>query len=272
MTKKITLVWAALIMAAFCVNAQTLNNPVDENGYFIVKWDCENETWAASNDFEIDEAFTFAVDVTGTALEEWLKETPANEDGTRSLAVNRWTGFGDFNGDCNRLKLIKGNIYGTTWCFSQLANTFDLELATVPGTVTYFAMQVFGFEYTPADAGALWWQWPAGWLPEGSIIDAVEENAFTSAPYTGTKKSVEFYADDYEGFWSYTAGGYAPYCTSIATTGIPPVATGSPVVGYEYYNLQGMKLSKQPENGLFIEKARKANGTFTATKVMKTVE
>jgi hypothetical protein len=33
--------------------------------------------------------------------------------------------------------------------------------------------------------------------------------------------------------------------------------------------LQGVKLSEQPENGLFIDKAKKANGTFFAKKVLK---
>lgn len=271
MKKKFTLLIAAIV-AVLVVEAQTLNNPKDANDYFIVKWDCTNDTWANSNDFEVDEAFTFAVDVTGTALEEWLKETPTNDGGTRSIAVNRWTGFGDFNGDCNRLKQIRGNIYGTTWCFTQMAGTFEISEATVPGTVTYFAMQVFGFEYTADNAGALWWQWPAGWLEVGATVDAVEGNAFTSAPYTGTKTSIEFYADDYDGFWTYTAGGYAPSCASIDYTGIDAVAVDSPVVGHEYYNLQGVKLSKQPESGLFIEKAKKANGTSVAQKVLKTLK
>ena len=212
--KKITLCFAAFLMAAICANAQTINNPKDANGYYIVKWDCENDAWATSNDFEVDEAFTFAVDITGTAFEDWLK-TPTNAGGTRSIAVNKWTGFGDFDGDTHRLKQIKGNIYGATWCFTQMANTFDVVDATEPGEVTYFFMQVFGFEYTPEDSGALWWQWPAGWLAEGTTIDAVEGVAFTSAPYTGTKTSVEFYCDDYAGFWTYISGGYAPSCTAI---------------------------------------------------------
>ena len=214
--KKITLLFAAFLMAAICVNAQikTINNPKDANGYFIVKWDCEKDTWATSNDFEVDEAFTFAVDIAGTAFEDWVK-TPTNANGTRSIAINRWSGFGDFDGDVNRLKQIKGTIYGATWCFTQMANSFDIYKATTPEAVTYFNMQVFGFEYTPENAGALWWQWPAGWLPVGTAIDAVDGVAFTSAPYTGTKTSVEFYCDDYAGFWSYTSGGYAPSCVKI---------------------------------------------------------
>jgi hypothetical protein len=266
MMKRITLLFAAFIMAAFCANAQTLNNPKDANGYFIVKWDCANETWAASNDFEVDEAFTFAVDVTGTVLDDWLKETPTNAGATRGIAINRWSGFGDFKEECNRLKQIRGNIYGTTWCFTQFANTFDEELATALETVTYFSMQVFGFEYTSESTGVDWYVLPIG-------IDAVEGIAFTSAPYTGTKTSAEFYADDYDGFWPYTAGGYAPTCVTIPpATGIHPVTVDSPVVGHEYYNLQGMKLSKQPENGLFIDKAKKADGSSTAQKVLKSLK
>jgi len=263
--KKITLLFAAFFMVTLCANAQnkTINNPKDANGYYIVKWDCEKETWAASNNFEVDQAFTFAVDITGMALADWVK-TPTNADGTRSIAINTWSGFGDFNVNSPRLKQIKDNIYGTTWCFSQMANTFKVEDATKSGEVTYFNMQVFGFEYTPTDAGAAWWQL-------ATDINAVDGVAFTSAPYTGTKTSAAFSANDFEGFWPYSVAGYAPTCVTIADagSGILPVNIDSPVIGYEYYNLQGIKLSKQPESGLFIEKAIKANGTSVAAKVLK---
>ncbi|MDR0864940.1 MAG: hypothetical protein LBO74_08415 [Candidatus Symbiothrix sp.] len=269
MMKKITLL-VAIVLMALSANAQVLNNPKDANGYYIVKWDCAGDKWATSNNFEVDEAFTFAIDVTGTALEDWIKEGPTNAGGTRSIAVNRWTGFGDFNGDVNRLKQIKGNIYGTTWCFTQIAASFDVAAATTLGEVTYFMAQVFGFEYTPDAAGALWWQWPAGWLAEGATVDGVDGNMFTSAPYTGTKTSAEFYCDDYEGFWTYTAAGYAPSCAVIpSVTGIAPVNVIADVVGHEYYNLQGIKLNKEPESGLFIKTAILSNGDRVSTKLIK---
>ena len=130
MIKKFTLLVAAFLMVAVCATAQ-INNPKDANGYYIVKWDCKNDTWATSNDFEVDEAFTFAVDITGTPLEDWLKVSSPVAGATRGIAVNRWSGFGDFNGDMNRLKQIRGNIFGTTWCFTQAANTFNIADASV---------------------------------------------------------------------------------------------------------------------------------------------
>jgi hypothetical protein len=270
--KKITLLFAALLLVAIGAKAQTINNPKDANGYYIVKWDCNANDgqggWAASNDFEVDEAFTFAVDVSGTAFEDWLKQPATNAGATRGIAINRWSGFGAFQGDINRLKPITGNIYGATWCFTQAALDFDVTQATQIDSITYFAMQVFGFEYTADNAGASWYVNAVG-------IDGPDGNAFTSAPYTGTKTSVDFYADDYDGFWDYTVGGYAPSCAVIdradtGNTGIPAVkADSSPVVSHEYYNLLGIKLAKEPVSGLFIDKALKADGTTVATKVLK---
>ena len=130
--KKLTLLSAALLAGGlWCANAQ-LNNPVGEDGYYIVRWDCANDTWAAANDFEVDETFTIAVDVTGTPLETWLKGTCTDHVGaTRAIAINRWSNMGDFGtGDCNRLKQIKGNIYGATYNFAQLGElgTFGISL------------------------------------------------------------------------------------------------------------------------------------------------
>jgi hypothetical protein len=261
--KKITLLFAAFLMVAICVNAVPLNNPKDASGYYIVKWNCEKDTWATSNDFEVDEAFTFAVDITGTPLEDWLRLPATNAGATRGIAINRWSGFGDFLDDINRLKQIKGNIFGVTWCLAQAGRSFNPDLAMIPGTVTYFKMEVFGFEYSAEHTGLAWYV-------NAIRIDEIDGNAFTSAPYTGTKTSVMFYCDDYKGFWPYTVGGYAPTCTVVdKASGILPVNVDSQIIGYEYYNLQGIKLSKQPESGLFIEKAIKANGTSVASKVLK---
>jgi len=270
--KKITLfLFAVLLMTAFGAKAQTINNPKDANGYYIVKWDCNANDgqggWAASNDFEVDEAFTFAVDITGTIFEDWVKQPATNEGATRGIAINRWSGFGDFVGDMNRLKLIKGNIYGATWCFTQTANSFNIDDATADGAITYFMLQVFGFEYTADTYGLNWYS------PEMDVAGADDDgNAFTSAPYTGTKTSAEFYADDYDGFWpGITIGGYAPSCAVIdKATAIPAVKVdSSPIVKHEYFDLLGIKLSKEPVSGLFIDKAMRADGTSVVTKIVK---
>ncbi|MDR2474798.1 MAG: hypothetical protein LBD45_02965 [Bacteroidales bacterium] len=261
--RKFTFFAAAWLLAAGAW-AQ-INNPVGADGYYIVKWDCATDNWAASNDFEIDEAITFAIDVTGTALEDWLKGTPEVTGATRGIAINKWSGFGDFNGDSNRLKQIKGNIYGATYAFSQLANTFDLGLATAAEAVTHFRGTVFGFEYTATELGAKWYVNPID-------LHTEEKSFFVTLPYTGTKTSVEFYSDDYTavGFWNMAVGGYAPSCAEIASAaGVFSLSADSSVAGYEYHNLQGIKLTKAPEKGLYIETSILSNGNRVHAKVIK---
>ncbi len=51
--------WLLLLQYFVYLHKQTVNNPKDANGFYIVKWDCANETFAAANDFEVDETFTF---------------------------------------------------------------------------------------------------------------------------------------------------------------------------------------------------------------------
>ncbi|GHT76939.1 hypothetical protein AGMMS50262_16650 [Bacteroidia bacterium] len=267
--KKITLLVAAFVMVAFCANAQ-LNNPKDADGYYIVKWDCASEQFATSNNFEVDETFTFAIDVTGMALEEWLKETPAVAGATRSLALNKWTSFGDVSGDSHRLKQIKGNIYGATWNFAQLATTMDVGAATTEGAETYVLGTVFGFEFTADSPGAAWWQNPIDIDP---LPEDGQQPIFRTLPYTGTKTSEEFFNSDYPGLFDVAYGnvkGYAPACA--VTTGIGSITVDSSIVGHEYYNIQGAKLSRQPESGLFIDKAIKADGSSVSTKILKTLK
>ena len=102
-------------------------------GHYIVKWDCSTNAFADTNDFEADETFTFAVDVTGTAWEDWLTETPTAEGATRALAINKWTNWGDVSGGTNRLKQIAGNIYGATWNIAQIATAEELITKSVTG-------------------------------------------------------------------------------------------------------------------------------------------
>ncbi|GHT62470.1 hypothetical protein FACS189451_06890 [Bacteroidia bacterium] len=272
MIKKFTLLVATFLMVAFGVSAQTqLNNPKDADGYSIVKWNCANETWADANDFEVDQNFVLAVDVTGTPFEDWLKATPTAAGATRSLAINKWSGFGGLNGDSHRLKQIKGNIYGATWNIAQLgAADFEIATATTAGEQCYVFGQLFGFEYTADSPGAGWWMWPVG-VPEAALIAGPGDAFFRTAPYTGTKTSDEFWNDEYPGLFETAYGsvkGYGPACA--VPTGIKTVGTSvSPVVGHEYYNFQGQKLSKAPESGLFIDKAIKADGTSESAKVFK---
>ena len=271
--KNFTFLIIAILTIVQGANAQTLNNPKDSSGYYIVKWDCANSTWAASNDIEADETFTFAVDVTGTPFENWLKATPTAAGSSRSLAINKWTNYGDVSGGTNRLKQIKGNIYGATWNIIQIASTMNVTSATGIDSIVYIYGQVFGFEYTSTNPGAGWWMWPAE-ITAGTAIDPGTGSIFKTLPYTGTKTSDEFFSDDFEGglFLSNNTPekGYTLPCAVV--TGISDISKpDSPVVGHEYYNLQGVKLSRKPERGVFIHKAIKADGSSVSTKEIKSM-
>jgi hypothetical protein len=269
--KKFTFLTFLLLIIAIISKSQTLNNPTDEDGYYIVKWDCSEGTWAASNDFEADETFTFAVDVTGTPFEEWLKSTPVADGATRAIAINKWTNYGDVSGGTNRLKQISGNIYGATWNIIQMATTMDVASATGIDSVLYVYGQVFGFEFTADNPGAGWWMWPDG-VAEATAIDPGTGAIFRTLPYTGTKTSDVFYSDDYDGglFLSNNTPekGYTVPC--IIGTGISDrIKADVAVIGHEYYNMMGAKLSREPERGVYIHKILKADGTFEAKKVVK---
>ncbi|MCB8994127.1 MAG: hypothetical protein H6538_00805 [Bacteroidales bacterium] len=266
--KKFTLLSFLLLMFVTLANAQTLNNPKDADGYYIVNWSCANNSWAAANDVEVDQTFVFAVDVTGTPFENWLKETPTAAGATRALAINKWTNFGDVSGGTNRLKQIQGNIYGATWNIKQMASTMNVASATGIDSVVYIYGQVFGFEFTADNPGAGWWMWPAE-IAAGTAIDPGTGAIFRTLPYTGTKGSPEFYSDDYEGglFFSNNTPekGYTLPCPIV--TGISnKIKSESPVVSHEYYNIQGVRLPKAPQSGLFIHKAIKADGSFVSTR------
>ncbi len=274
--KKITLFIVAAFFAAFNASSQTLNNPKDADGFYIVKWDCNTDTWAASNNVEVDETFVMAVDVTGTPLENWLAEAPTAAGATRSLALNKWSGDGGLNGDSHRFKRIRGNIYGATWNILQLGvPDFAVATATTIGAQTYVFGQLFGFEFTSDNPGAGWWMWPSG-IPEGTNINPGTESGaiFRTSAYTGTKTSPEFYNDDYPGLFESAYGtvkGYAPSC-AVTTDVFTPIVNVSPVIGHEYYNLQGGRLSEEPMNGLFIDKAIREDGSSFTTKILKSIK
>lgn len=205
---------AAAALATLTLNAHTLNNPVGEDGRYIVKYDCEKDTWAASNDMEIDETFTFAVDVTGTWLEAFLKETPTAKGASRGVACNFWTSCGDVNGDIKRFKQISGNIWGMTLNLAQAkADAADFSHALMTDSVLYINGQVFCFEYTAEDPGVNWWMW--GDAPvEESMADG-SSCLFATAPYTGTKKSEDIYGDEVgEGIYGFGLKGYAAPCAA----------------------------------------------------------
>lgn len=187
---------AAAALTALTMNAQ-LNNPVGEDGRYIVKWDCEKGAFAAANDFEVDEVVTIAVDITGHWLADWVKGTPVVPGASRGVAINNWTSYGDTNGDFRRFKQINGNIYGLEMKLSDLmVNAAEAPKALMTDSVVYVYAQLFGFEFTAteATAGGQWWQW------DGHNVEETRNSGadcfFATMPYTGTKTGVTFYNDD----------------------------------------------------------------------------
>ena len=86
--------FVAFVAMAMVANAQAsydLNNPIGQDGRYIVKWDCAKGQFAESNNFEPGETFTFAVDITGTG---WVDQIQAGgpQGSTRCMAANlHWT-------------------------------------------------------------------------------------------------------------------------------------------------------------------------------------
>ena len=220
--KKFTLVLAAVMASLTASATYTLNNPVGADGRYIVKYDCATGQFATANDMEVDETFTFAVDITGTWLEEFVKKTPKVDGATRGIAINKWTSKGDVDGETNRLKQITGNIYGMTVNYAQIFNSDSVLNTEVlkKDSILYIYAQVFGFEFTADDKGAGWWMW------EDNSVDNPQADGsdclFAFPAYTGTKTSPEFYTDDFEEpmFGYETEGarkGYAAPCVTATS-------------------------------------------------------
>lgn len=275
--KKSTILLGVALLAATGMNAQDVvfANPTLEDGSFIVKYDLENHRFAADNDFEIDETFVFAVDITGTDYVAALA-TPSRNPNVlgRGMAhdfyinndvcqFEHYANSGNLDG---RLFHIEGNIYGATFNLFQLAqgrykdtcyglyqeggeDHFD---ALQPGAVATFGSNIFGFGWSATNAGEEWWD---------AIAAPITNLWFHTAPYTGTKTGADFYFDDYdtvafEGLESaYNDKGYAKperYNDIIGGSGVNAVAAdvNAPV---EYFNLQGIRVAN-PENGLYISR------------------
>jgi len=216
--KKFFFIVAASMFCLAANAAYTLNNPIGEDGRYIVKYDCENGSWATSNDMEVDETFVWAIDVTGSWLADWLKATPAAEGASRGVAINFWTNYGDTNGDVRRFKQIEGNIWGMTVNFSQIMNgvAVGYDNCVMTDSITYIYAQIFGFEYTESNAGAGWWMWDVN---EVDVTQADGSDClFAFKPYTGTKSSPAFYGDDFtESMYGFALGGYAAPCVYAQT-------------------------------------------------------
>ena len=254
-------------------------NPKLEDGSFVVKYDLDNHKFAATNDFEIDETFIFAIDVTGTGYEDALATTGRNPQILgRGMARDIYVGdamadvFPHFAASGNldgRLIHIEGNIYGMMFNIFQNATGLykDGKLGYYeeggeakydclePGATVTFGFNGFPFGWSADNMGAEWWD---------GIATPIQNLWFSCAPYTGTKTGKDFYWDDYvnaltdvyPGLESdnWTDKGFAPasawteYNESGAVNGLMDDNMNATPV---YYNLQGVRVAN-PEQGIFI--------------------
>ncbi len=221
--KKFTFVLAAALVSLGAA-AVELNNPVGEDGRYIVKWDCAKGDFAAANDFEPGETVTLAFDITGTKYEEAVKKS-AVDGATRSMAANIWTNYGPKKDDTNRLKQIKGNIYGATFNLAQcIADKDAAQGANIKkDTIVYCYGQLFMFAYgmvnDKLEPGLEWY------------VDAEQVQApgsdclFATLPSTG-RMDDDFYSDDFtEDMFTMETKGYAAPC--VLATAIEDVVAGN---------------------------------------------
>lgn len=221
--KKLFLFLAAAMVSVASM-AYTVNNPVGEDGRYIVKYNCETGEFAAANDFEVDEMVTIAFDVTGTWLEEFLKATPTTAGASRGVALNFWCNYGDTNGDVRRLKQMNGNVWGATMKLSQVMVTPELALMT--DSVVYFSGQLFGFEFTADKPGAGWWMGLEGDFNGENTWAEGSDCLFATAAYTGTKTTDDVYSSDFvEPIYGFDLAGYGAPCSELGASALEDVKT-----------------------------------------------
>ena len=281
-----------------------LANPKDADGNMIVKYDMENDKWADSNDFEIDETFVFAIDITGVTdkngkvFTEEVAKTGRKTIG-RGIAFDCWvdqdnypTGSSGPNFD-GRLFKIKDNIWGMTFnVFQFLYSRMKDDNMGPNDDYSAYKVQEAGFRFgwsgcifiyghDGSNPGAEWW--------DGVVNPVGFETTIVTKPYTGTKTSPEFYFGELhpeeEDIVNMPAGcsngaligdnwgGYAypqDYAAALdGNTGVGNISVSdASVVAEEYYNVSGQKLNRAPESGLVLVRQLRADGT---TNVVKTI-
>ena len=224
----------ALLCAANSWADYRLNNPVGADGYYIVKWDCENNTWASSNDVEYDETFVLAVDLTGTMYESWVN-SPQSINGVNYPVENTIVSLNTFRGSKggneykdNRARLwhIRDNIYGAMYNFAQF-ETKDGWTNTTPalGEQTKIYARMFAsatlfsdrcYPIDPTQKKGSVWDFQDRWW---AAVD--DQPLFVFAPYTGTKTGAAFTTQEmtpgthifYDNNHYVVGNGYAAPCS-----------------------------------------------------------
>ena len=220
--KKLFLLTVAIAASVTAFSqARKLANPRDENGRYIVKWDCENDDWATSNDFEIGETFTFAVDLTDSGWDVTMANAP--EGATRSIAAHLWFHTEnvetiEINPEYERLVRIKDNIYGVTYNLAEVigAKSADNKAEVLTnGVVTYAYVMLHHYAYGMKDGkmepGVEWWI-------DATRVDDTEGGClFATLPSTG-KLDPSFKTTDYTpGIFTFDLTGYATPCAGTST-------------------------------------------------------
>lgn len=223
----------ALLCATHSWADYRLNNPIGPDGYYIVKWDCENDTWAESNDMEYDETFVFAVDLTGTKYESWVKSAQTRngvtypvENTIVSLNALRDDRGKEYKDNRARLWHIKGNIYGAMYNFAQFETKDNAWNNTTPAigeqtkiharmfaSATLFSDRCYPIEPSQK-AGSVWDFKDEWWCATDN------QPLFVFAPYTGTKTGAQFRTEDmtpgthifYDNNHYVVGNGYAAPC------------------------------------------------------------
>lgn len=186
------------------------NQPVGKDGYYIVKWDCEKDTWADSNDMEYDETFVLAIDLTGTAYENWVKSAQS-QGGVTYPVDNTVVSLNTFRNDRgteytdNRARLwhIRDNIYGAMYNFAQFemkgggANTTPAigektKIYTrIFESATLFSDMCYPNEPSDSHKKGSVWSYKDNWFAQTD-----NQPFFVFAPYTGTKTGAVFSTEE----------------------------------------------------------------------------
>ena len=229
---------SAVCLALLCAGNSwadyRLNNPVGADGYYIVKWDCENNTWASSNDVEYDETFVLAVDLTGTMYESWVNH-PQSRNGVNYPVENTIVSLNTFRGSKggnmykdNRARLwhIRDNIYGAMYNFAQFeteggwTNTTPALgeqtkiYARMFASATLFSDRCYPIDPTQKK-GSIWDYQENWWCYQN------DQPLFVFAPYTGTKTGAAFTTQEmtpgthifYDNNHYVVGNGYAAPCS-----------------------------------------------------------
>jgi hypothetical protein len=274
--KKLSLLF--ILMAAFSFAFADVDLPANwDVDHHHVVYDCSTGNFLTTAP-EIDETFTFALDITGHAgLLYFMNDWALTSTGEKSIALHIYTGPSDMYACDFRLMHISGNIYGATINLKELVGNAQsnpmlpaefLAEITQPGAENWFHAVVIGFGYGDAGEGIDWWNWAAH---NGDNTGGFGSIHFATAPYTGTKTGEIFYGDDNTEnpyiFYGGVSAGLAAPCSIVSSVKEQIIDKGI-IISTEYYDVMGRKVSKD-KTGLVIEKVIYSSGVVESNKIVR---